>query len=93
MCTLADQVDGYAMTENGGCCMTVWPRDARSGGTVGSLVPIAEVKLVDVPELGYRATDRPWPRGEILMRGDSRFVGYYKGAWFDFTSPAPYEDL
>ncbi|KAH9925434.1 long-chain-fatty-acid-CoA ligase [Epithele typhae] len=69
VCTLADIVDGYGMTENGGCCL---------GGTVGSIVPTVEVKFIDVPALGYHVTDKPFPRGEILMRGDGRFVGYYK---------------
>ena len=85
--TLADMVDGYAMTENGGCCVTVWENDPSSGGTVGSVVPIAEVKLIDVPELGYRVTDKPFPRGEFIMRGDTRFVGYYKGVCSCYTPP------
>ena len=87
VCTLADMVDGYGMTENGGCCVTVWARDPTSGGTVGAPVPIVEIKLVDVPELGYRVTDKPFPRGEFLMRGDGRFVGYYKGASACLTHP------
>lgn len=37
-------------------------------------------RLVDVPELGYRTTDAPFPRGELHLK--SRFVvpGYYKNA-------------
>ena len=78
---LADVREGYGMTENGGCCTTCWPNDPSSGGTVGGPLPSAEIKLVDVPELGYRVTDRPFPRGELLMRGGQRFVGYYKGTF------------
>ena len=65
---LADFCEGYGMTENSGCCTTSWPHDPTSGGAVGSPVASAEVKLVDVPELGYRATDQPFPRGELCMR-------------------------
>lgn len=78
--TLADIAEGYGMTETCGCCSTAWPFDAQGGGTVGSLVPTAEVKLVDVPDLGYRVTDKPFPRGELLFRGANRFIAYYKGA-------------
>ncbi|WP_434049007.1 MULTISPECIES: AMP-binding protein [Sorangium] len=30
---------------------------------------VTEFKLVDVPELGYRTTDEPYPRGELHLRG------------------------
>ncbi|KAI0771152.1 acetyl-CoA synthetase-like protein [Trametes elegans] len=75
---LADVSEGYGMTENSGCCTSSWPHDPSSGGAVGAPVPAAEIKLVDVPALGYRATDRPFPRGELCMRGAQRFSGYYK---------------
>ena len=77
---LADIREGYGMTENAGCCTACWPDDPSAGGTVGGPVPSAEIKLVDVPELGYRSTDKPFPRGELLMRGGQRFLGYYKDA-------------
>ncbi len=76
---LADIVEGYGMTENCGCCTTCWPNDPTSGGTIGAVQATAEIKLIDVPELGYRATDKPFPRGELLMRGAQRFSGYFKG--------------
>lgn len=76
---LVDLREGYGMTENCGCCTTVWPNDPTSAGAVGPPVSIAEIKVVDVPQLGYRASDKPFPRGELLMRGDHRFKGYYKG--------------
>ncbi|MGV0816177.1 carboxylic acid reductase [Mycolicibacterium boenickei] len=40
--------------------------------------PVLEYKLVDVPELGYHLTDVPHPRGELLVRSEQLFPGYYK---------------
>ena len=40
--------------------------------------PVIDYKLVDVPELGYYATDRPHPRGELLVKSEQMFPGYYK---------------
>ncbi|WP_193043125.1 carboxylic acid reductase [Mycolicibacterium baixiangningiae] len=40
--------------------------------------PVLEYKLVDVPDLGYFSTDRPHPRGELLVRSTQMFPGYYK---------------
>ena len=78
--TLSALCEGYGMTENAACCTAAWETDPGSGGSAGMLLPVVEMKLVDVPELGYHASDKPFPRGELLMRGASRFVGYYKGA-------------
>ena len=40
--------------------------------------PVIDYKLVDVPDLGYFSTDRPHPRGELLLRTENMFPGYYK---------------
>ncbi|HKP43156.1 carboxylic acid reductase [Mycobacterium sp.] len=40
--------------------------------------PVIDYKLVDVPELGYFGTDRPHPRGELVVKSDTMFPGYYK---------------
>jgi fatty acid CoA ligase FadD9 len=40
--------------------------------------PVIDYKLVDVPDLGYFSTDRPHPRGELLVKSDTMFPGYYK---------------
>ncbi|HET7667449.1 MAG TPA: carboxylic acid reductase, partial [Mycobacterium sp.] len=40
--------------------------------------PVIDHKLVDVPDLGYFSTDRPYPRGELLVKSETMFPGYYK---------------
>ncbi|MFB1297261.1 carboxylic acid reductase [Mycobacterium sp. pW049] len=40
--------------------------------------PVVDYKLADVPDLGYFHTDRPHPRGELLVKSDSLFPGYYR---------------
>jgi fatty acid CoA ligase FadD9 len=40
--------------------------------------PVIDYKLLDVPELGYFRTDRPHPRGELLIKSETMFPGYYK---------------
>lgn len=40
--------------------------------------PVIDYKLVDVPELGYFTTDKPHPRGELLIKTHSIMLGYYK---------------
>lgn len=34
--------------------------------------------MVDVPEMEYFSTDKPYPRGEIVIRGHSLMREYYK---------------
>ncbi|GHH42434.1 oxidoreductase [Lentzea cavernae] len=40
--------------------------------------PVVDFRLVDVPELGYFHTDQPHPRGELLLKAESMFPGYFK---------------
>ena len=48
---------------------------ARSG-KIGANV--TEWKLVDVPELGYSTSDKPFPRGELHIKTKAMIPGYYK---------------
>jgi len=61
-------MDGYGSTEAG---MVYF------NGVV-QRPPVIEYKLVDVPDLGYFRTDRPYPRGELLLKTENMFPGYYK---------------
>jgi len=72
--------EGYGMTENCATCCRCWPDDPSSSGTVGPPQPINEIKLLDVPTMGYSAEDQPNPRGELCVRGWNCFNVYYKGS-------------
>lgn len=39
--------------------------------------PVIDYKLRDVPELGYYATDKPFPRGELCFKSIQTISGYY----------------
>jgi fatty acid CoA ligase FadD9 len=61
-------LDGYGSTEAG---MVLFDGEVQRP-------PVIDYKLVDVPDLGYFATDRPYPRGELLVKTENMFPGYYK---------------
>lgn len=46
-------------------------------GTVGPPLPIVDVRLESVPDMGYDALSSN-PRGEICIKGKCLFLGYYK---------------
>ena len=68
--TLLDMhlLDGYGSTEAG---MVLFDGEVQRP-------PVIDYKLADVPDLGYFATDRPYPRGELLLKTENMFPGYYK---------------
>src|SRR6202046_2964270 len=39
---------------------------------------VIDYKLIDAPELGYFTTDKPYPRGELLVKSEDSKPGYYK---------------
>ena len=54
-------LNGYGATETGGI---------TSNGIVSDGV---DIRLRDLPTLGYRTSDTPFPRGEILARSDATY--------------------
>ncbi|KAF9532324.1 hypothetical protein CPB83DRAFT_847650 [Crepidotus variabilis] len=73
-----DVIEGYGLTETAATCARTWPGDSTASGTVGPPGPTNEVKLVDVPAMGYTSEDKPNPRGELCIRGANCFSAYYK---------------
>ena len=63
-------IEGYGQTEAGASAMTSQNRLLDK--------MVTEFKLVDVPELGYFTTDKPYPRGELYVKTRKLFQGYYK---------------
>lgn len=77
ICFSVDFREGYGQTENSGYCLLMRPFDSKLG-SCGPPTPGMEVRLKDCPELGYTSKDKPFPRGELLSRGQGVFPGYYK---------------
>lgn len=73
---VVDIREGYGQTENCAYATFMVPND-RYVGCVGPVNPGLELRLRDCPELGYKASDAPFPRGEIEIRGGSVFSDYY----------------
>ncbi|PVF94705.1 acetyl-CoA synthetase-like protein [Serendipita vermifera] len=72
---LVKVLQGYGLTETCGT-VCVLPPEFLSFGPAGLPVPSVEIKLLDVPDAGYKAQGNP-PQGEILVRGHSVTTGYY----------------
>ncbi|KAI1376135.1 acetyl-CoA synthetase-like protein [Hypoxylon crocopeplum] len=68
---------GYGLTESYSAGMFQLEGD-YTVGNVGGPMPGVEICLESQPELEYLVTDKPRPRGELLLRGPFMFRGYLK---------------
>ncbi|XP_062988289.1 fatty acid CoA ligase Acsl3 [Elgaria multicarinata webbii] len=68
---------GYGLTESSGAgtITEVWD---YTTGRVGAPLVCCEIKLENWKEGGYFNTDKPYPRGEIVIGGQNITMGYYK---------------
>ena len=76
ICLKCPVSQGYGLTETVGGMICSVPGKSKSG-TCGGPLPGVQVKLVDLPEMGYLTTDKPYPRGEVCVKGDIVFRGYH----------------
>ncbi|KAL8952710.1 MAG: hypothetical protein Q9222_001409 [Ikaeria aurantiellina] len=70
-------MQGYGLTETYAVSLCQIKGDLTTGNC-GAVSMVNELCLADVPDMEYLATDKPHPRGELLIRGNSLFSGYYK---------------
>lgn len=70
-------IQGFGTTETTAVGMTMDQND-KATGRCGAPLFGAKVRLHDWQEGGYRATDKPNPRGELVIGGDFVAQGYFK---------------
>lgn len=70
-------LQGYGLTETYASSLAQLDGD-YSSGNCGAPLPGLEACLLSVPDMDYLVTDKPHPRGELLLRGPPLFSGYYK---------------
>ena len=77
ICFSCPMYEGYGLTETSGGSSITWSNDAIAGH-VGGPLPCVKWRLLDVPEMLYLSTDKPYPSGELCMKGQTVTSGYYK---------------
>lgn len=75
--TCAYFIQGYGLTETLGPSTVCYIDDMALVGSAGVPATYTEIRLEEVPEMGYDPLGVP-SRGEICIRGKSLFAGYYK---------------
>jgi long-chain acyl-CoA synthetase len=68
---------GYGLTETYAVSLIQHEGDFAPG-TCGGVTPNAEHALLDVPDMEYYSTDKPHPRGELLIRSTTLFREYFR---------------
>ncbi|KIV86397.1 hypothetical protein PV11_02008 [Exophiala sideris] len=68
---------GYGLTETYASALVQHEGDFTVGNC-GGVMPSTEACLLSVPDMEYTVEDKPYPRGELLLRGAVVFKGYYK---------------
>ena len=82
-------IQGYGLTETYAVGLGQIEGDF-SAGNCGAVTMADEVCLADVPDMEYSSSDKPQPRGELLIRGNTLFSGYFRNE--EETAKAMTED-
>ncbi|KAG2391938.1 hypothetical protein C9374_013423 [Naegleria lovaniensis] len=77
-------------------CFKCFVSDGMGSSEAGGIMNDGRVhqsvnyKLVDVPDMNYSIRDKPYPRGELCVKTETMFAGYFKNE--DLTNLALDED-
>lgn len=73
---ICPMIIGYGLTETAAMGTLQSPLE-WTADSIGAMTASVEAKLVDFPDAGYFATNKPNPQGEIWLRGPTVLSGYY----------------
>ena len=76
VCFCCPILEAYGLTEVSGGATATKAIDPNTGH-VGGPIQRLRIRLRDVPEMNYLSTDKPYPRGEVCMKGPTIFSGYF----------------
>jgi long-chain acyl-CoA synthetase len=74
---ITPMIGGYGLTETTAMGALTDPME-WTDDALGNIPGSIEIKLVDFPEAGYHATNKPNPQGEIWIRGTPVLESYYE---------------
>jgi len=68
--------EGYGLTEVS-AAVTMTTADDPTIGHVGAPLKMVRLRLKSIPEMEYLVTDKPYPRGEVVIKSGGVFGGYF----------------